>query len=46
MYDRLTVQTEVAYKRERLMRSAPSKKSRGDRTRIPFLGDQVNRRVR
>jgi hypothetical protein len=46
MYDRLSVQTEVDYKRERLSRSASTKKNRAERTRIPFLGDQVNRRVR
>lgn len=46
MYDRMIVQTEVDYRRERLSRSKVTKKERAERTRIPFIGDQVNRRVR
>ncbi|MDO9457801.1 hypothetical protein [Nocardioides sp.] len=46
MYDRMTVQAEVDYRRERLSKGKPVKRTRGDRTRIPFLGDTVNRRVR
>lgn len=46
MYDRMTVQTEVDYRRERLLRGRSVKKQRGERVRIPFVGDQANRRVR
>lgn len=45
MFDRMTVQAEVDYRRERLQRGKPVKRRR-ERTRIPFVGDQVNRRVR
>ena len=46
MYDRMTAQAEVDYRRERLAKGRPVKRARADRTRIPFLGDQVSRRVR
>lgn len=46
MFDRMIVQAEVDYRRERLSRSKSPKRTRADRTRIPFIGDQVNRRVR
>jgi hypothetical protein len=48
MFDRMTVQAEVDYRRERLTRSvsASTKRSRTDRTWIPFVGDQTGRRAR
>lgn len=46
MYDRMTVQAEVDYRRERLSKGKPVKRNRADRTRIPFVGDQASRRVR
>ena len=46
MFDRMTVQAEVDYRRERLTRAQARQAHRADRTRIPFVGDQVNRRVR
>ena len=45
MFDRMTVQAEVDYRRERLSKGKPVRR-RADRTRIPFVGDQVNRRLR
>lgn len=46
MYDRMTIQAEVDYRRERLTKGKPVRRSRVERTRIPFVGDQVSRRVR
>lgn len=46
MYSHMIVQTEVDYRRERLSRGTLVKRSRSERTRIPFVGDQPNRRVR
>lgn len=46
MYDRMSIQAEVDYRRERLTKGKPVKRNRADRTRIPFVGDQVGRRVR
>ncbi|WP_170285946.1 hypothetical protein [Nocardioides rubriscoriae] len=46
MFDRMTVQAEVDYRRERLSRSVTVKRHRTDRTRIPFVGDQTGRRAR
>ena len=39
MYDRMTIQSEVDFRRERLMKGKPAKRRRSsDRTRIPFIG--------
>lgn len=39
MFDRITVQSEVDYRRERLSRSKPVKRRRTlHRTRFPFVG--------
>jgi len=46
MYDRMTVQAEVDYRRERLTKGKRVKRTRADRTRIPFVGEQAERRLR
>jgi hypothetical protein len=51
MYDRMTIQAEVDYRRERLTQSMGRKRRSlrsADRTRIPFVGgsEQVSRRAR
>ncbi len=48
MFDRMTVQAEVDYRRERLAKGRPVKRRRhADRTRVPFVGthEEINRRV-
>ncbi|GAA5141237.1 hypothetical protein GCM10023340_02580 [Nocardioides marinquilinus] len=48
MYDRMTVQAEVDYRRERLAKGKPVKRRRHDRVRIPFVGGpgEINGRTR
>lgn len=46
MYDRMIVQAEIDYRRERLTRSTPTRRSRVDPTRIPFVRDHMDRRAR
>lgn len=48
MYDRMTVQAEVDYRRERLSKGKPVKRYRhAERTRVPFVGarSEINGRV-
>ncbi|WP_167736574.1 hypothetical protein [Nocardioides sp. 1609] len=48
MFDRMTIQAEVDYRRERLSKGRPVKRRRNaDRTRVPFVGarEEINGRV-
>ena len=46
MFDPMTVQAEVDYRRERLAKGKRVRRSRTDRTRIPFVSEQTERRLR